>query len=256
MRRAKGTVSKLVQSGFTLIEVTLSMGFIAFIITILAATTVNIVRTYTKGMWLSQINSTGQQIISDLGTTARYNTAPTVNDDKQRICFRNVVYAWNTADQLKSTAKNTYNSHGYSLIRVTSKGGDDLSGLCEDRSSQNISDTNRKVQVMMGRGVRIQAMSAKQSPTMPILEVKLVAGTEGENNQPHLTYESRGGELGVVSDVKAYYSNGDAPADIKEGETPHWQCGDIVDGTFTPSRNQYCAYAEYDVILFERSVKE
>jgi len=63
------------QSGFTLIEVSTALIFVGFIIFILAATTVNIVRSYNKGIWLAQINQAGQQMNSDIGDKARYSPA-------------------------------------------------------------------------------------------------------------------------------------------------------------------------------------
>lgn len=247
--------------GFTLIEVTLSMGFIAFIITILAATTVNIVRTYTKGMWLSQVNSAGQQIIADMGTTARYNTPPTVSSDKQRLCFDNVVYAWNTSDDLdnRGGTKNVYSGQRYSMLRIespTGKGrvlcdstGDNLNGLSTD---------DYKVSVAMGRGVRLMAISVKQSDSKPLLEVKLTASTNGDNNKPYLSYTGRDGTMKTLtgSNLRRYYNGEYTPSDPAAGETPTWRCGDMIDGVFTPSSNQYCAFASYDVIMYERSIKQ
>ena len=72
--------------GFTLVEVTLAMVFIAIIIAVLAATTVNIIRSYNKGVWLSQINQAGQQLNTDIGEKARYSTMAKVFEDNQRIC--------------------------------------------------------------------------------------------------------------------------------------------------------------------------
>lgn len=247
------------ERGFTLIEVTLSMGFIAFIITILAATTVNIVRTYTKGMWMSQVNSAGQQIIAGLGTTARYNSAPDVNNEKQRICFDNIVYAWNTADDIKDrNGKNQYNGTQYSLLRIEFNDGKGKN-LCRSSSSNNINNSSDyTVSIAMGRGVQIMAISVKQSTLRPLLELKLTASTNGDNNRPYLSYTGRDGSMQTLADsrLRSYYNDGIAPSNIKDGEKPTWRCGDIIDGTFTPSDNQYCAFASYDVIMYERSIKQ
>jgi len=88
------------ESGFTLIEVSTALIFVGFIIFILAATTVNIVRSYNKGIWLAQINQAGQQMNNDIGDKARYSPAATVKPDKRRMCINGVSYLWNTQQDI------------------------------------------------------------------------------------------------------------------------------------------------------------
>ena len=94
------------QRGFTLIEVTMAMIFVAFIIFILAAVTVNIIRSYNRGVWLSRINLAGQQLNMDIGEKVRYSTAAMVNENNRRLCVGGVSYLWNTEADIDKNVAN------------------------------------------------------------------------------------------------------------------------------------------------------
>ena len=146
------------QSGFTLIEVSTALIFVGFIIFILAATTVNIVRSYNKGIWLAQINQAGQQMNSDIGDKARYSPAATVTSNR-RMCINGVSYLWNTQQDIDN-GKQGYNVYSdgtpIRLARI-----DDHSGeYCINTNKQpDLPSTDSKVHILLGRGATIQVQS-------------------------------------------------------------------------------------------------
>lgn len=234
------------QSGFTLIEVSTALIFVGFIIFILAATTVNIVRSYNKGIWLAQINQAGQQMNSDIGDKARYSPAATVDTINRRMCINGVSYLWNTQKDIDGDPGNNRYSDGpgtpIRLARIDDPGGE----YCIDPTRQpGLPSTNSEVHILLGRGATIQEFKVEeQKAGAPLLTISVVVSTEGAN-RPYKVILPNGSDK-----YKEDMTNGT------------WQCGDFIDsnnnnkldeGEFTPAKNQYCSFAKYTFTVYERS---
>lgn len=239
------------QSGFTLIEVSTALIFVGFIIFILAATTVNIVRSYNKGIWLAQINQAGQQMNSDIGDKARYSPAATVKAKERRMCINGVSYLWNTQKDIdgnKQGGNNIYSDGTpIRLARIDDPSGD----YCRDLKKQpGLPSTNSEVHILLGRGATIQEFKVEQKANAPLLTISVVVSTEGAN-RPIKAYTD---PTGIVH-IDADQSNSDS----------YWQCGEWIDkdgngrvdstDIFTPAKNQYCSFAKYTFTVYERSRK-
>ena len=237
------------QSGFTLIEVSTALIFVGFIIFILAATTVNIVRSYNKGIWLAQINQAGQQMNSDIGDKARYSPAATVDTINRRMCINGVSYLWNTQQDIDNSNQGNNNNNAYldgTLIRLARI--DDPNGeYCIDPTRQpGLPSTNSEVHILLGRGATIQEFKVEQKTDAPLLTISVVVSTEGANRPYKVTLDKSG-------KYKEDMTNGT------------WQCGDLIDSNnnnmfdnnevFTPAKNQYCSFAKYTFTVYERSRK-
>ena len=245
------------QRGFTLVEVSLALIFVAVIIAVLAATTVNITRSYNKGIWLSQINQAGQQLNTDIGDKARYSAVAKVDNEHRRLCISGVSYLWNTESDLDSSTgfKNTYSDSGsdYSLVRVE----DPNSDYCADPTLMP-SSSDDSVRTLLARGAAIQAFDviqgvtgsgdAEENSNIPLLTVSTVISTEGAN-RPVRVYSDGSGLR-----IDANGTRSDSS----------WQCGDWYDDGDTPGKvdnndhfeaaeNQYCSFAEYNITVYERS---
>lgn len=236
------------QSGFTLIEVSTALIFVGFIIFILAATTVNIVRSYNKGIWLAQINQAGQQMNNDIGDKARYSPAATVVPDKRRMCINGVSYLWNTQQDIDKNKQgdNVYSDGAWTpirLARIDDPSGDYCSKLTK-RPKLPSDDSN--VHILLGRGATIQEFKVEQKANAPLLTISVVVSTEGANRPFKVTLDKSG-------KYKEDMTNGT------------WQCGDLIDDNnnnkldqgevFTPAKNQYCSFAKYTFTVYERSRK-
>ena len=236
------------QSGFTLIEVSTALIFVGFIIFILAATTVNIVRSYNKGIWLAQINQAGQQMNSDIGDKARYSPAADVKAKERRMCINGVSYLWNTQKDIDGDPGNNRYSDGpgtpIRLARIDDPNGD----YCRDLKKQpGLPSTNSGVHILLGRGATIQEFKVEQKTDAPLLTISVVVSTEGANRPYKVSLDNVSGKY------KEDMANGT------------WQCGDFIDdnpsngkldeGEFTPAKNQYCSFAKYTFTVYERSRK-
>ncbi len=235
------------QSGFTLIEVSTALIFVGFIIFILAATTVNIVRSYNKGIWLAQINQAGQQMNSDIGDKARYSPAARVDTANRRMCINGVSYLWNTQQDIDNSngGDNIYSDGTpIRLARIDDPSGDYCSSptMHPDLPSTN----NPKVHILLGRGATIQEFEVEeQKAGAPLLTISVVVSTEGANRPYKVTLDKVSGKY---------------QEDMANGT---WQCGDLIDDNnnnkldqgevFTPAKNQYCSFAKYTFTVYERS---
>ena len=231
------------QSGFTLIEVSTALIFVGFIIFILAATTVNIVRSYNKGIWLAQINQAGQQMNSDIGDKARYSPAATVDTINRRMCINGVSYLWNTQKDIDSPGNNNNAYLNGTLIRLARI--DDPKGeYCNKPTKRpKLPSDDSNVHILLGRGATIQEFKVEQKDKAPLLTISVVVSTEGANRPYKVTLDKSG-------KYKEDMTNGT------------WQCGDFIDGNnnnkldqgeFTPAKNQYCSFAKYTFTVYERS---
>lgn len=237
------------QSGFTLIEVSTALIFVGFIIFILAATTVNIVRSYNKGIWLAQINQAGQQMNNDIGDKARYSPAATVKPDKRRMCINGVSYLWNTQQDIDNSNGNSNGGDNrYSdgtpirLARIDDPKGE----YCSNSTKHpDLPSANPNVHILLGRGATIQEFKVEeQKAGAPLLTISVVVSTEGANRPYKVTLDK----------------SGKYQEDMTNGT---WQCGDLIDSNnnnmfdnnevFTPAKNQYCSFAKYTFTVYERS---
>ena len=235
------------QSGFTLIEVSTALLFVGFIIFILAATTVNIVRSYNKGIWLAQINQAGQQMNSDIGDKARYSPAATVTKNR-RMCINGVSYLWNTQKDIDGDPGNNRYSDGPGTPIRLARIDDPKGEYCGDPTKRpKLPSDDSNVHILLGRGATIQEFKVEeQKAGAPLLTISVVVSTEGAN-RPY--------KVSLVNGSDKYKE------DMANGT---WQCGDFIDknnnnkfdeGDFTPAKNQYCSFAKYTFTVYERSRK-
>lgn len=234
------------QSGFTLIEVSTALIFVGFIIFILAATTVNIVRSYNKGIWLAQINQAGQQMNSDIGDKARYSPAATVTSNR-RMCINGVSYLWNTQKDIDGDPGNNRYSDGPGTPIRLARIDDPKGEYCGDPTKRpKLPSDDSNVHILLGRGATIQEFKVEeQKAGAPLLTISVVVSTEGAN-RPY--------KVSLVNGSDKYKE------DMANGT---WQCGDFIDdhpsngkldeGEFTPAKNQYCSFAKYTFTVYERS---
>jgi len=204
------------QQGFTLVELSMSLIFIAFIILFLTTTLLSIMQTYNKGIWLNQINLAGRQINSDISDQVRFSNDTVIIDNiNQRLCVGNVSYIWNTATSIKNRYDNETDVATTKLrfVRVLGSGNK----YCNSAEMPKRDDSNTSI--MLGPGVIIQKFIATEGMAS-LLRIRAVFSTENDV-QPELN-----------------------------PETNHYQCK--IAGKFTLDNNQFCAFAEFDIITYRR----
>ena len=133
------------KSGFTLIELMLSMTFVSVLLLTIALTVVQMSTTYNRGMTMKEVNQVSRDIADDLrltvggssvftvnetGNTNAYVTLRTLDDNKVvggRLCTGVSSYIWNSSFALErnlrevsklENAANAAEGAGVSLYKV------------------------------------------------------------------------------------------------------------------------------------------
>lgn len=97
--------------GFTLVELLLAMTGVAVLLVAVAATTIQLMNIYHKGMTIKTINAAGREVgdmIKRDGLSAKgrdiAHVAPSDNGTGGlgRLCFGSYSYVWNTPESLRS----------------------------------------------------------------------------------------------------------------------------------------------------------
>lgn len=98
------------EKGFTIVELSLAMAFIALLLLGIAMLTIQISAIYNKGLTMRAVNDAGQLIARDMQQTLNSSIASEVifksDNGGGRLCANNVVYAWNYAGRLESGGFN------------------------------------------------------------------------------------------------------------------------------------------------------
>ena len=133
------------KTGFTLIELMLAMTFIAFLLVIIAMTTIQISHIYNKGLTLREVNQVGRSVSEDLqrsiGASAPFDvdvssltTRYILNDGGGRLCIGRYSYAWNYGKSLMgdSGAPAAFNKYDDNTLVRFAKVNDASASLCTD----------------------------------------------------------------------------------------------------------------------------
>lgn len=148
--------------GFTLVELMLSMAIIGALLLVIATTGMFVMKTYTRGTTIREVNQVGRTITEDMQRTismaspftlsSKYVTAP----GGGRLCTGNYTYAWNYGNtkELKgdlSVPYSVYNiyttpSAGHiRFVKVLDPGGN----LCYNTTA-NIDPANARELIVSG----------------------------------------------------------------------------------------------------------
>jgi hypothetical protein len=163
-------------AGFTLIELMLSMAFVAMLLVAIAGTTTEIMHIYTKGLTIREVNQVGRTISDDMqrtiATTAPFKVAPANQSDSKyitkagggRLCTGAYTYAWNygktkelSGNSSQPSAYNRYKSSRGTirLVKVSDAGG----LLCANPSAAVPDDQAKELLVAGDRDVAVQRFS-------------------------------------------------------------------------------------------------
>lgn len=103
-------VAKRNQSGFTIIELMLAMGFISVLLLAIALTVIQVSTIYTRGLVVKEVNQVSRDIANDVRKTLMAASAIDATDGSGdyvtnsaggRVCFGNYSYIWNTAKAIE-----------------------------------------------------------------------------------------------------------------------------------------------------------
>lgn len=183
------------QSGFTLVELTLSVAFIGFIVLFTVIATLQVMRTYNKGLAVKEINQTSRTIVEELSRAIKSSTFNTVNTapndetpSKSRICVGGTSYVWNVADANVNKYSSTANP-AVTFVRVEDPGG----SLCGHSSGvyPNV-DEDRATQLLTNR-VWVQSLIVTKDSVTNLATISLQLSTSDDPASPLLEVLPGGG---------------------------------------------------------------
>ncbi len=159
--------------GFTLVELTLSMGFVSMLLLAIAVLTIQISSIYNKGLTLREVDQTGQLITSDIQRTlnASSETAVAQVSDRQgggRFCIGTTVYAWNYGKAIaEDSVFNVYEDGRAEVIRLAKfqSGGDDFCTPNDSGVYLAIPNDAPELLSLGDRNLAIQALNYEDPPT-------------------------------------------------------------------------------------------
>ena len=190
------------KKGFTLVELMLSMTFIAFLLVAIALTTIQISHIYNKGLTLREVNQVGRSVSEDLQRTIASSVPFNVNPESPtskyivrpgggRLCIGRYSYAWNYGAAINggNGAPSLYNEYDNGDVVRFARVNDPSSSLCTNPA---LPVTKSDATEMLAAGDRDLALhnfsitnSATDNETGQALYA--ISMTIGTNDQSQLT---------------------------------------------------------------------
>lgn len=194
--------------GFTLIELMLSMTFIAVLLVAIAMTTIQISNIYNKGITLREVNQAGRAVSSELqrsiassvpfDATPKSDNSPGTENSKYvvregggRLCLGNYSYAWNYGKALVggAGAPAIYNKYDDNTPVRFAKVEDAGGALCGD---VNLAVAKAKATELLSTGDRelvlhsfaVTETSSDPSTNQALYAITMIIGT---NDRQQLT---------------------------------------------------------------------
>lgn len=183
------------EQGFTLVELTLSIAFIGFLVLFTVIATLQVLRTYDKGLAVKEINQTARTIVEELARSVRSATFSSLNTDpneatpsQSRICIGGVSYVWNVAGGNLNKFSSTGNPP-VTFVRVNDSGG----ALCNGTSGSypNV-DPDDAVKLLSDR-VWVQEVSIDKNNNTGMATITMQLSTRDDPLSPQLEAQPGGG---------------------------------------------------------------
>jgi type II secretory pathway pseudopilin PulG len=176
------------QSGFTLVELTLAVAFIGFLVLFTVLATLQVIRTYNKGLAVKEINQTSRTIVEELSRAIKSATSTTVNvtpnqatPSHSRICVGGVSYVWNVA----GGNINKYSSTGnppVTLARVDDPGG----ALCSLSTGTYPNVDQADALELLSNRVWVQSLTVTKDTVTNLATISLQLSTSDDPASPLL----------------------------------------------------------------------
>lgn len=183
------------ERGFTLVELTLAIAFVAFLVLFTVITTLQVMRTYNKGLAVKEINQTSRTIVEELARAVRsatptsINTAPNDSTPSQsRICIGGISYVWNVA----GGSTNRFSSSGnppVTFVRVNDPGG----SLCQGGSGTYPNVDSAAATQLLSNRVWVQMLTISKNTSTGLATITLQLSTADDPLNPMLETVAGGG---------------------------------------------------------------
>lgn len=170
------------KNGFTVIELMLAMGFLAFMLVFVLSATVQLFRIYNKGSVIKQINQSGRTSLEEMGRSFRTQNVATltVPAGALRACSSDVAYVWNTVDL--ATPKNKYTNPTLPplrLVRITDNAA--VKSACTPAGPGYPAINPDTATELLGDQIGVQSLKLEKSDDGRLLRIALSLATTGQN---------------------------------------------------------------------------
>lgn len=173
------------QKGFTIIELLFAMSFLTFMLLFVIGATIQVMRTYNKGIVTKQVNQSGRTIVEEMSRAIRGTDSNSFNINAlshNRLCLGGVSYIWNIQEPSNGSNKYDDNDNGPPVLFARLKDptgiyctGDPLPAAIKSEATELISDT-----------VWVQNVFVTQSENDPQLVQLHIRLSTASPNQPTL----------------------------------------------------------------------
>lgn len=174
--------------GFTLVELTLAIAFIGFLVLFTVIATIQVMRTYDKGLAVKEINQTARTVMAEMARTvgaASFTTIDTTPNDESptqsRICAGGVSYVWNIADQSVNRFSGPGNPR-VTFVRVNDSGGSLCSKVAGSYPDVNPAQATR----LLSNRVWVQQVSLTKDSATGLAAISVQLSTTDDPTSPAL----------------------------------------------------------------------
>ncbi len=175
--------------GFTIIELMLSMTFLAMLMLVIALTTIQISNIYNKGVTLREVNQAGRSVSASLqrsiATAVPFNVTPSVGapstsqyvvrGDGGRLCLGNYTYAWtygaNITGGTQSLNKYTVGGAAVRFAKIADPGA----SLCKGNPGTIDAAQASELLTSGDRDLVVQSFTIQQTASEPLTGEALYA---------------------------------------------------------------------------------
>lgn len=176
------------QNGFTLVELMLAIAFIGFLILFTVIASLQVMRTYNKGLAVKEINQTARTIVDEMGRAIRASTYTAINitpntavPTQSRVCIAGVSYVWNIAGQ----SVNKFSSSGtpaVTFVRVNDAAG----ALCSPSGGVYPNVDPAQAAPLLSNRVWVQNLTITKNSTTGLATISLQLSTTDDPTSPVL----------------------------------------------------------------------
>ena len=239
------------QTGFTILELTLAMTFLSFVLIFSSTIVMQMSQTYIKGLTMKQINQAGRTVADDITRSFEGSINNELNIDNLGngyMCMGNTVYIWNPVYLYnEATGDYSFNAAGInrysmgslsspiSLARVTS----DAVGECVSGVANPIPSSFDNLSLLGSRSRIIAATQSRSSIDIGggiiddrLVKITFVIGTFDSTEVPALA----AGGASITSGVFNSVYDADPP-------NGRFQCKPGTEGNF-------CSFGTFETTVY------
>jgi Tfp pilus assembly protein PilE len=183
-----------VKRGFTIIELSLAMAFVALLLIAVAILTINISQLYTKGTTIKDVNTTGRAIANDMKRTVNSSTAidktavkyiwPSSGQRKNgAFCLGHYSYVWNSTNSVATKAQpRLAKVPDQTRAKCAANGSSQLSSAAEQSTAKYLIGDNSDLVVSDFNVVLTKKESNQQLYTVTFVLGTLTGAASGAIN--------------------------------------------------------------------------